>query len=401
MVRARTTVSIAVLLTCIVSCGTVFGLAGDSGQYYFTKSADKVAVVWGDQVTYKYTISNQNATILYDLTVVDDAGTPGDPTDDINVGQLDELRPGQTATLTHTMPLEPMIGQTEQARVRLIAGQHYDAGDVIVNLEDDVLRVVIETKDGWELTETHLYLSVGSTCNPPRKHAPGSFPFSHEDLGGVTTDEYVISVPDIESGDVVTVALHAVVEKEDGSGRYQEETAWGEGEPFPRAWGMYFCLEADPPRREDICITNTAVVTAYAYGRDGVLRLYWSESDTATVCVFLDAALYGISGNVSVDLASIGILSVRPLSGIPVELRKPDGSLVRTVLTGADGNYQFQGVPAGSYQVLVPLRVELSPNFWGYALTPPNQAVSVVDQDATGIDFRYSTVNNNLQYDLD
>jgi len=242
MARVRSLAFIAVLFSCVVCGGAAFGLAGDSGAYYFTKSVDKVAVNWGDQVTYTYTVSNENSTVLYDVTVVDDAGTPNDTTDDFTAGHVDELHPGESVEFTKTMPLTPDMGG-EQARVSLIAGQHYDAGDVIVYLEDGTLRIVVETKDGWELTETQLYLSVGDECDPPSKSSPGRFPYKHENLGGVTTDEYVIDVPDIAAGDVVTVALHAVVRNSnDGGTSYQEETAWGEGEPFPKAWGMYFCL---------------------------------------------------------------------------------------------------------------------------------------------------------------
>ncbi len=40
-----------------------------------------------------------------------------------------------------------------------------------------------------------------------------------------------------------------------------------------------------------------------------------------------------------------------PLPGITVSLQTNAGKLVQTVVTGADGSYSFQDVPAGQYQV--------------------------------------------------
>lgn len=41
----------------------------------------------------------------------------------------------------------------------------------------------------------------------------------------------------------------------------------------------------------------------------------------------------------------------QPLAGVRLELRSPDGSLVATATSGADGTYRFTGVVAGSYSV--------------------------------------------------
>ncbi len=41
----------------------------------------------------------------------------------------------------------------------------------------------------------------------------------------------------------------------------------------------------------------------------------------------------------------------KPLPGITVSLQTGAGKLVQTVVTGEDGSYSFQDVPAGQYQV--------------------------------------------------
>ena len=167
----------------------------------------------------------------------------------------------------------------EYADVTLLAGQTIESGWVTVSVKGDSLIVEYFTIDGWELMETHLYVGNGK----PDKHSPGKFPYKHEDLGGVTWDEYVIPLEDVISdedwgADVdLCFAAHGVVRKligyeEDGTPIYQEETAWGEGERITKKkkggpWAMYFCTtiewgDCGPPDDpgDDDC------ETVWAYG---------------------------------------------------------------------------------------------------------------------------------------
>jgi hypothetical protein len=121
----------------------------------------------------------------------------------------------------------------------LIAGQHYEAGQVEVWVEDDELHVLFQAADGWTLGETHLY--VGTTL--PKKSAPGRFPYKDEEY-------YVIPLEELEVGcdDQLFIAAHAVVYNEWGG----EETAWAFGERFGKGWAMYFeyyveCDGEEPP----------------------------------------------------------------------------------------------------------------------------------------------------------
>lgn len=130
------------------------------------------------------------------------------------------------------------------AAVDLIAGQHIDAGWVTVDTNGFGITVTYNTTDGWVLEETHLYVGT----EPPRKSAPGRFPYKHEELGGVTSDSYFVSLDEleVECGVTIYLATHAVVSKP-GEG---SETAWGEGELIGKNWAMFFDVDVecdDPP----------------------------------------------------------------------------------------------------------------------------------------------------------
>jgi len=120
------------------------------------------------------------------------------------------------------------------AGVDLVAGRHIDVGWVTVDADISGITVTYSTSDGWGLEETHLYVGT----QPPRKSAPGRFPYKHESLGGVTSDSYFVPLEElgVECGDTVYLATHAVVSKP-GAG---SETAWGEGQLIGKNWAMYF-----------------------------------------------------------------------------------------------------------------------------------------------------------------
>ncbi len=404
MTRMRSLLFVTTVVLYIACSGVAFGLMGDDGDFEFTKSVDKIAAVWGDEVTYTYTVSNDNEVDLYNITITDDNGTPDDPSDDFTLGPIDKLSPGESEQLTATVPLTPMCGDQEKARVDLIAGQQYLAGEIVAYVKDDQLRVLITTQDGWKLVETHLYVNVGSECKPPAKAAPGRFTFKHDELNRATSDEYVIDLPDLEPGDVVTLAVHAVVEKlfidDDDISHYQEETAWGEGEPLGTAWGMYFCFEICPPEPCERCVTNTAVVSAYRPDASGEQQLYWQDSDTATVCVFLSGDVYDVSGTVRLDQSVFGITESSPRANVPVDLFTTDGTLLASVATDAAGNYTFEGAPPKDLIVRVPLNIFIRGRAV-YPLTSPDAAVSVVDEDVTDVDFLYAFLNSQRGYEVE
>ncbi len=61
--------------------------------------------------------------------------------------------------------------------------------------------------------------------------------------------------------------------------------------------------------------------------------------------------------------------SGNPLPGITVSMQTPEGKLVQTVLTGADGSYSVQDVPEGKYV--------LTTTFAGFTAPKPLAAIVI------------------------
>lgn len=154
-----------------------------------------------------------------------------------------------------------------------IAGQTIEAGIITVRNDYDNVYVTFETKDGWLIEQTHLFIGPKEILLNPangyvnKNGSPknGQFPYGNAFDPLVTEWEFALPIVDLyamygltpeEAGDVCPiVAAHAVVKKEIEPDVWQEETAWGEGEKFVNKgnWSMYmqgYCVEfppVDPP----------------------------------------------------------------------------------------------------------------------------------------------------------
>lgn len=127
---------------------------------------------------------------------------------------------------------------TQLEEVDLMAGQHIDVGSVNVQLDGNTIIVTYETEGDWEIQETHLYVGEvsGLPTNGGGNPKIGQFPYKDTYPSGTQTVE-VITI-DLNPGECVFVAAHAVVEDTATS---QNETAWGDGEPIGgNNWSMMF-----------------------------------------------------------------------------------------------------------------------------------------------------------------
>ena len=88
-------------------------------------------------VTFTYEVTNTGEVDLFDITVVDDNGTPADSSDDFLVGTIDELGVGESATLTATVEVT-----ADRTNVAVATGHTEQQPDEDVSDDDDADVVV-------------------------------------------------------------------------------------------------------------------------------------------------------------------------------------------------------------------------------------------------------------------
>lgn len=441
MTRERLVGSLAVALALTLCSGLTFAATGSGGSRTFTKSVDKVATLWGDAVTYSYTVSNTNGKTLYNIEVTDDGGTPDDACDDFFVGALDRLLPGQSHTFTVTKRLSPLLAPIKHEDP-IFPGSL----DVQVQANGDVIFTYTQSRSivdntyganavGYKHFFHHLVNSDNAEFSLTNANGDevmylvvdylsqsDAYPSGYGTLGVSGRDG---SIPLGDPAHVLYVTT-AMTENLNQSPHYAQYTVDSPPEPDPNwdyfsrytvrvdaaAFGpsgfgnVYVETQHNSPAKNDIetiepepwetCITNTAVVTADAYV-DGVLQPYWTASSEATICVLLEATLSDISGTA---IGNFGAFGTQPIYNATIELRRPDGTLLKTVQTDVEGKYVFKSVPGGDYNIFAPLNVKLGPKFYAYVTEPPNYATSLVDTDVTGLNFSYSLVDTNVTYSL-
>jgi len=146
---------------------------------------------------------------------------------------------------------------------RLIAGQHTDIGEVIVQADNTFLYVQyqIDLDNEYTLFNTHLWAGQDLAEMPVnRKGNPalGKFPYTATQLDTKSWVQQIslyslgLTVEDICLEDAaVFFAAHATVTRRIDDLSSDTETAWAEGEPINPggAWGMYdeVCLTCEHP----------------------------------------------------------------------------------------------------------------------------------------------------------
>lgn len=162
----------------------------------------------------------------------------------------------------------------------LMAGKTIDAGNLCVEVTDDILYVTYTTTGGWELVETHLWVGLNRADLPRnRKGNPkvGHFPYHSGDITGKKICSFAIPLIDLGGPDYnqtlcdqkCFVAAHAKVRIENGNGGYRTQSAWAAGQRINKQgnWAMGFRFkfkcEIGPPPQE--------CETAFTYG-DKALR---------------------------------------------------------------------------------------------------------------------------------
>lgn len=125
----------------------------------------------------------------------------------------------------------------------LIAGQHYNAGSVNVDLIDGEIVISYQSSGDWDISGIHIDISGCDNLTFPTTGSGnpkiGKFEYKSEHEDGINQVDYFFNEADL--GDQFCVALHAVVE--DGNGN--RETAWADGghDFGGNSWAMYASVD--------------------------------------------------------------------------------------------------------------------------------------------------------------
>lgn len=140
-----------------------------------------------------------------------------------NIGQVPSTNQSGMTYLTKGGPTE-----AEAESFPLYAGQDWLVGEVLVWDNGETLCVKYQLNEdalaeGWLLYETHLAIAADLSGIPRNKAGNpkvGNFPYGNDELGGVAEDgPYCIPIGDgegeldVECGDKLVIAAHAVIEK--------------------------------------------------------------------------------------------------------------------------------------------------------------------------------------------
>lgn len=121
--------------------------------------------------------------------------------------------------------------------IRLMAGQHYEAGIITVDSDGQNLIITYSTNSDWTINATHFSIIDCSAESFPTTNAGnpkiGQFEYSDTFEEGVHVVVYTIPLTEVSEN--YCFAAHAEVTGPTGG-----ETAWGEGKDFGgKSWAMY------------------------------------------------------------------------------------------------------------------------------------------------------------------
>jgi hypothetical protein len=182
---------------------------------------------------------------------------------------------------------EPAFGGcAEDKSTNLLAGQKHDAGDIIVNNDEQNLYITYVKQNGWSLSETYLHVAANKADIP--QGAKGNPQIGKFAMKGVhNADEssvtYTVPVGLLNLVDKTAfIAAHASVVSSSGA----NEGAWAEGPKMADkgSWAMYFTyvLQDCTP----VVVTTVATQTEGAFARSSSDAICFLNIDSATGAVY-------------------------------------------------------------------------------------------------------------------
>ncbi len=155
--------------------------------------------------------------------------------------------------MTNSVQAEPMgPGRVD---IPLIAGQHYDAGLVVIHNNNGGLKIEVEMLNGWKIQCLEVHAGWAENPVPTNKNGnptPGKFGFTHEYQAPADSESIFLDFEEdlegfrwgepYEAQRLRHIAVHAGVVQIDADGEVTaEEGAWAQGDiPFEgNNWGWW------------------------------------------------------------------------------------------------------------------------------------------------------------------
>ncbi len=136
--------------------------------------------------------------------------------------------------LGQTEPLSADPGDTSM--VTIWAGQHYDAGYVLIWTYADSVFLRTHTTGSWLMKEWQMAYAdsgAGLPRNKPGHLVPGHFPYKTEFSPPETTYTFALPLTNFENGDTICFAIHVELEATSNDTVLMEEGGWaGEWKGF-------------------------------------------------------------------------------------------------------------------------------------------------------------------------
>lgn len=188
----------------------------------------------------------------------------------------------------------------------LWAGQHINAGQVIISNDDDYLYIDVYAHNGAIMQEGHVYLYENVDDIPSSRPAPGQAPYK---LENVMSDHMQFMIPwDIVYLNDVYPVVHIAFASGTPENPVGGETAYGGDNPGDENWFFYIdhvfdgyweCPDDPGPEPEPECECDTA----YAYFGDDSIPFdergrpwgWYSEFMTGTFPIYAGAGKNNIN----------------------------------------------------------------------------------------------------------
>jgi hypothetical protein len=169
--------------------------------------------------------------------------------------------------------------------VDLIAGQHYDVGDITVWFDEGTLFVKLQTADGWLMAESHVAVADDLAGIPQTKKGnpiPGQFPYS--ETHNPWTDSFTYEIP-WDGGDWPFIAAHAALYQIDSEGPFWASNVVADDQHLRKDGTPVLAGRSDPNEALGVADASTTPVSGfYSLGFGGSITVefdapIWNSPD--------------------------------------------------------------------------------------------------------------------------